>query len=71
MPVFLVLFQALRGLTSEKGWDRSTPKYIDQDTELFKSLDGTRRRCFLGIDLSESASGKLQDDSFVRHCPTC
>jgi YidC/Oxa1 family membrane protein insertase len=67
-PIFFVLFHAIRGLTSEKA-GIFAPKYIDQGTQLFKSLVGKTKMPFLGIDLSESALGKLQDDSFVSALP--
>ncbi len=67
-PIFFVLFHAIRGLTSEKN-GVFAPKYIDEGTQLFKSLLGRSKMPFLGIDLSESALGKLQDDSFFSALP--
>jgi YidC/Oxa1 family membrane protein insertase len=67
-PIFFVLFHAIRGLTTAKD-GVFVPKYIDAGTQLYKSLAGQTEMPFLGIDLSMSALGTLQDESFLKAIP--
>ena len=60
MPVFIVLFQVLRGLTRKPGGAKTfDPKYLDHDTALYKALDGSEEMLSFGFDLSKSASEAL------------
>ena len=58
MPVFLVMYNVIRGLTHTSG-ELGDPKYLDKSTELYQALrdSGGRMKSF-GIDLANSASEK-------------
>jgi len=68
MPVFIVLFQVLRGLTRKGDDGTFDPRYVSQDTDLYKALDNTDEMISFGIDLAISASDALSD-SFVTALP--
>lgn len=76
MPVFLVLFQTLRGLsgsvTTEGCLNGATecfdPKHLSASQELYTALRSTDQMLWLGIDLSKSASTALSE-SFVTALP--
>ena len=69
MPVFIIMFRVLHGLTYEatpgSGFD---PKYISQSSELFKSLQGKKEMLSFGLDLAISPANAMSDD-FVRGLP--
>ncbi len=55
-PVFLVMYQVIRGLTRvgpDGGFD---PKYLDHGTRLYDDLLGSRKMEAFGIDLARSAT---------------
>jgi YidC/Oxa1 family membrane protein insertase len=56
MPVFLVMYNVIRGLNHKTG-ESVTPKYLDQDSDLYQALvrSGGRMKSF-GVDLAQSAS---------------
>lgn len=65
MPIFLVLFQVLRGLTrnASDGSGDFDPKYLDQDTSLYKDLvAGGGEMQSLGVDLARQANDVVRDD---------
>ena len=68
MPVFIVLFQVLRGLTRMGDDGTFDPRYVSHDTDLYKALDNTDEMISFGIDLAISASDALSD-SFVTALP--
>src|SRR5215216_820533 len=66
MPVFLVLFRVLRGLTktTDEGCPEGLnecfdPAYLHHNTELYQALHHTDQMNWLGIDLAKSASEQL------------
>ncbi len=80
MPVFLVLYRVLRGLTrplpfgyvrgqvsgtNTGGFD---PSYISHDSALYKALKGSKDMVSWGMDLSQSATQALRD-SFGKAIP--
>lgn len=67
MPVFLVMYHVIRGLTHMKG-EVADPKYLTQDSELYHALvrSGGKMKAF-GVDLANSASEK--HGSFTRALP--
>jgi len=68
MPVFIIMFQVLRGLT-RKGEDGTfDPKYISEDTELYRSLDKSTEMLSFGLDLAITPAEAMGDD-FVRGLP--
>ena len=60
MPVFIVLYRVLSGLTktSDGTFD---PSYLDQASDLFKALDVTDEMVSWGMDLSRSATAAMQE----------
>ena len=68
-PVFIVLYQVLRGLTYiPEGAETFEPKYIKPDTALYQALEGTNTMVSWGIDLSKSAT-QVASDNFVAAIP--
>jgi len=58
MPVFIVMFQVLHGLTkTTAGSPGFTPKYIGTGTELYKSLVGQTEMNSWGLDLAKRPYG--------------
>ena len=68
MPVFLILFRVLKGLTEVGGDGRFTPKYLDRSDALYRSLHGSEKMLSFGVDLAESAS-KALGEGFVTGLP--
>ena len=80
MPVFLVLYRVLRGLTRPLpyGYLREhltgvkvggfDPSYISHDSALYNALHGSKDMVSWGIDLSQSATQALRD-SFTGALP--
>jgi YidC/Oxa1 family membrane protein insertase len=59
MPVFIVLFQVLRGLTRKGADGTFDPKYVSHDSALYQALDDSEEMISFGIDLAISASEAL------------
>jgi YidC/Oxa1 family membrane protein insertase len=56
-PVFIVLFQVIKGLTHKVG-EHIEPKYVPKTTDLFHALrEGGGKMLSLGIDLAQPPSG--------------
>ena len=75
MPVFIVLFNVLRGLTrtTTEGCPEGLnecfdPKYLDHTSEMYQALSNTDTMNWWGINLARSASEALSD-SFVTSLP--
>jgi YidC/Oxa1 family membrane protein insertase len=68
MPVFLILFQVLKGLTHLDPDGRFTPKYLDRSDVLYRSLHGSEKMLSFGVDLAES-SQKALSESFGHALP--
>jgi YidC/Oxa1 family membrane protein insertase len=74
MPVFIVLYQVLSGLTRRIGGTGARseifdPKHLDHDSALYKALSKTDKMMSWGIDLSRSALTKLQDSGSLKAMP--
>jgi YidC/Oxa1 family membrane protein insertase len=70
MPVFIVLFRILRGLTGKTDEDGFfLPSYISKDSELYRSLRHTKQMVSWGMDLSHSASSTLANDGVIKALP--
>jgi YidC/Oxa1 family membrane protein insertase len=63
MPVFIIMFRILTGLTY-KPKDSLTfdPKYLDQSSELYRSLSGKSEMLSLGIDLAARPIDVMRTD---------
>ena len=69
MPVFIIMFRVLHGLTYEATPGSGfAPKYISESSELFKSLQGKKEMLSFGLDLAISPAKAMGGD-FVRGLP--
>src|SRR3954471_3386507 len=69
LPVFLILYRVIAGLTYiPAGQTTFEPKYIDQSSELYRSLLGKTEMRAVGMNLAESAT-KALSHSFVEVLP--
>src|SRR4051812_44010893 len=59
MPVFLVLYRVLHGLTQQAANGGFEPAYLDKSSELYQSLVGQTEMKAFGIDLASSASNAV------------
>jgi YidC/Oxa1 family membrane protein insertase len=69
MPVFIVLFRVLRGLTKFGADGTFNPSYIKHDSALYRALDHKKEMVSWGMDLAHSASRALTDDGVVKALP--
>ena len=69
MPVFIIMFRVLHGLTYEVTPGAGfAPKYISHTADLFKALEGKKEMLSFGLDLAISPAKAMGDD-FVRGIP--
>jgi YidC/Oxa1 family membrane protein insertase len=68
MPVFIVLYQVIQGLTRMGEDGNFDPKYISHTSDLYQDLSATDQMMFFGLDLAESASEALSE-SFTHGLP--
>ena len=61
LPVFIVLYQVLAGLTRVGDDGTFDPKYLDHDSALYRALDGSKSMVSWGLDLSRSATEAIRD----------
>src|SRR5213078_2725452 len=82
LPVFIILYNVLRGLTSVAGSDvlgadghvlaakgTFAPKYLDHSSKLFQALEGHTDMKSWGMDLSKSVTTVLSDSGFGKALP--
>jgi membrane protein insertase Oxa1/YidC/SpoIIIJ len=62
MPVFIVLYQVLQGLTRTGPDGNFDPKYLSESTSLYQSLSSHDQMDWLGINLAISPADALQID---------
>ena len=68
MPVLMIMYQILRGLTNKTKEGFFDPKYLDHGSKLYQDLHGTKQMVAFGIDLAETASEAAQA-SFTHAIP--
>jgi YidC/Oxa1 family membrane protein insertase len=68
MPVFIIMYQVLRGLTRGGEAGGFTPKYVSTSSALFKSLNGKHQMLTWGLDLAKRPSEVIAD-SFGKGLP--
>ncbi|CAB4664436.1 unannotated protein [freshwater metagenome] len=68
MPVFIIMFQVLTGLTRMEADGTFDPDYISKTSDLYRALDPAREMLSFGLDLHLSPSEAMQAD-FVRGIP--
>jgi YidC/Oxa1 family membrane protein insertase len=69
MPIFIVLFRVLRGLTKTDHEGRFDPSYLSHDSAMYQALKGSKQMLSWGMDLSHSASKTLSDAGAVKALP--
>ncbi|MFM9123527.1 MAG: YidC/Oxa1 family membrane protein insertase [Actinomycetota bacterium] len=62
MPVFVIMFRAIRGLTMVGDNGLFTPKYLDANTDIYRSLVGQSEMLSLGVDLAKQPIRAMQDN---------
>ncbi|MEY3679554.1 MAG: YidC/Oxa1 family membrane protein insertase [Ilumatobacteraceae bacterium] len=62
MPIFIIMFRVLNGLTSRGDDGTFDPDYISKSGELYASLDNKKEMLSWGLDLSLRPIEVLQDD---------
>ena len=69
LPVFIILYNVLRGLTRLGSDATFDPKYLDHGSKLYNSLKGKTEMKSFGIDLSKSVTKIMSDSGFVKALP--
>jgi YidC/Oxa1 family membrane protein insertase len=69
MPVFIILYRVVHGITTFGTDGFFHPHYLNQNSELFKSLSHSKQMLFLHLDLAKSAAGVLRDGSILKALP--
>ena len=64
MPVFIIMFRVLHGLTNKGPDGTFEPLYLNHSTALYKSLAGKTEMLSWGFDLSKRPYGVIADGSF-------
>ncbi len=55
MPVFIIMYQVLHGLSSDKAADGTfAPNFLEKSSQLYQSLVGKREMLSFGLDLSRT-----------------
>jgi YidC/Oxa1 family membrane protein insertase len=67
-PVFLLLFRLIQGLTSRGPDGTFDPKYLDEGSQLYRSLDQRTEMMSFGLDLSKSTTDAL-GESIIQGLP--
>jgi YidC/Oxa1 family membrane protein insertase len=63
MPIFLIMFRVLHGLTKKTADGTFDPDYISKTGELYKSLVGKTKMSSLGLDLSLTPVKAIQENA--------
>ena len=69
LPVFIILYNVLRGLTRLGSDGSFDPKYLDHSSKLYNSLKGKTEMKSFGIDLSKAVTKIMSDSGFVKALP--
>jgi YidC/Oxa1 family membrane protein insertase len=69
MPVFIVLYRVLHGLTQMGSDGTFDPKYLSHSSNLYQDLTTQNKMMSFGMDLSKSALEELQDRGIVTALP--
>ncbi|MBM3805742.1 MAG: YidC/Oxa1 family membrane protein insertase [Actinobacteria bacterium] len=62
MPVFIIMFNAIRGLTIRGDNGLFTPKYLDTTSRVYRSLVGRSEMLSFGVDLAKTPLRAIQDN---------
>src|SRR3954447_15124328 len=71
IPVFIVLYRVIRGLTenTDPVTGNFLPKYIDPGSKLYHALSSTNEMTSWGMDLSKSVTKVMSESGFVSALP--
>jgi YidC/Oxa1 family membrane protein insertase len=69
LPVFIILYQVLRGLTHTAANGTFDPKYISHSSKLYQDLHGQTEMMSWGMDLSKSVSKVMSESGFLHALP--
>ena len=71
IPVFIVLYRVIRGLTEHRDpvTGNFLPQYIDPSSKLYKALSSTNEMTSWGMDLSKSVTKVMSESGFVSALP--
>jgi YidC/Oxa1 family membrane protein insertase len=69
MPVFIVLYRVLHGLTKVGKDGNFNPSYLDKDSALYVALHGSHKMLSFGIDLSRSFLTAQKEDGLGGSLP--
>ncbi len=69
LPVFMILYRVLEGLTHKGSDGNFDPKYLNESTSLYKSLSATDEMLSWGMDLSRSALKELSAAGMLAATP--
>ena len=73
MPVFIILYNVLRGLTRSSeivnGKEVFAPKYIDPSSKLYQALHSSHEMKSWGMDLSKSVTAVMHDSGITKALP--
>jgi len=69
LPVFIILYNVLRGLTSMAPNGTFAPKYLDHSSKLFQALEGKTEMKSWGMDLSKSVTKVMSESGFGKALP--
>ena len=68
MPIFIIMFRVLHGLTRLGSDGTFDPDYLGKNTELYRSLTNKKEMLSFGLNLAETPLEAMQDN-FVRGLP--
>lgn len=68
-PVFIILYNVLRGLTTTGPNGTFEPQYLDHSSKLFQALEGKTEMQSWGMDLSKSVTKVMSDSGFGKALP--
>ena len=68
LPVFIIMFRVLNGLSKIGDDGTFKPSYIAKDSELYIALDKSKEMLAFGLDLAKSPA-KIMGEDFVRGIP--
>ena len=63
MPIFIIMFRVLHGLTNKDANGLIDPDYISKSSKLFESLSGEKEMLSFGLDLSLTPVKAIQDNA--------
>jgi YidC/Oxa1 family membrane protein insertase len=69
LPVFIILYNVLRGLTHLAPNGTFDPKYISKSSKLYEALHGQTQMKSWGLDLSKSVTKVMSESGFGKALP--